>query len=233
MTLLNSRRLIAVVLLAAGGCVGTETENPGNPGQKTQSAILARSSDPANVSLGGGGRVEVTFLSIGFNQLTMNICTDEADLPLSRITFEAEEVVPIPDIPNAFFCSVQLEVEPAPPNASIAIDGFVTQADGQRVPFTLRSESILTVDFSLPADESLSSNGEDAWFFALDINMWLGGADIASGSIEDGVISISMASNTMLLQEVEGAFAGAFQHGKDLDGDGLFDPDSEGVTQGK
>ena len=225
--------------LLALACTGTETGNPPFDGTMSYNA---HSSDPARAALGepsGGALVEALWLNLGDAEL--ELCAgaaitlpgigvaDHAGADAAMDAFLGEE---------GRYCRARLRFELTEdggggPAELAGRSVLVRGRDAMDRPFEIALALERTVSVTFDAELDL---GEDApsLLFGFDVARWVGDLDLASAEADaDGVVRVNAESNARLQAAFEAALAGGVELYRDLDADGVAQPDDPLVGRGE
>jgi len=226
------------VLLLMTGCTITETGNPEFAGQM---ALLTDTSNPADISIGPGGTIAIVdqaWMGFGDLRLVSDPGCDEideinTDIPVpSPVDLAAGPAIVPFDGTTDEFCRVRVPMRRAtvplpmgaPPelaDASIALAG--SRPDG--TPFLVVSRREREADVRSRTTPFALDDGLSALVMAFDVATWLEGVDLSGAEVVGGRILINDSSNRPLLDVFENNVETALRLYRDLDEDGVLDPE--------
>jgi hypothetical protein len=242
--MLARMRLLVVSLLVVCGCTGgTETGNPVVSGSLSYTGY---SSVPERFGVGRDGEV-ARVDSAWFNLAAVTVSAAGCGAK-EREGFEID-ALGLGDHAagnhnsTAFetyagsFCQLELPFAPVSSDAATApepLRGHALLLEGTLAagtPFSILSDVEPRLPLqSEPGGFALSPGRADA-LVAFDFAVWLGHLSFETATVEDGVITISPAQNSDLLDQFENDLPAGVVLYRDRDADGVVDPEPEELAR--
>jgi hypothetical protein len=223
--------VVLVGLWLSLACAPTETGNPSLT-TTTSASLVAYSSDPNVVALGGSSGLRVDRLWVAYARIDLYDChSGAAETVLTGPL--ADDIAARPptryelDTELDSFCRIDIPLELA--GSSTTFAGNAMLVEGRRaddVGFSIRSTALR--HFVLDAGPSGVVLGEHAQVLlvAFDLSRWFASVDLDSATVgTDGTIRIDATENAALLTAFESALDHSASLHRDDDRDGLVDPE--------
>lgn len=232
------REWLWCLLGALAGCI-TETGNPEFESRRELSA-QARTSDPAEVSLGGsdGAGVTIDSASVTMKEVRLEAaerCDEggaaegEIEGPWTVDLLGVDDALPI-ELPDEGYCRLRLRLDPADggpfDDRSIVISG--QRSDGVRFQIESRRNEELEIR-SRGEPFRLDPEGSGL-LIGFDVASWLG--DVGIASLEGDPILVSDDENRDALDRFEEAIERSLELFEDLDGDREIDDLERSLASG-